>query len=609
MTRDRLTKVLEQHILRIEHVIERRKKQSNTYSRIRIIYFLTAVLGVIWSYGILDDEMYLLSLISWVFLFLVIVHFHRKIYESQEKFEHLRDIKKEHLSRMDLDWDPISFDPLDHDMNDHAFARDFNIPGKHSLFHLLDTSIYPGSGERLLSWLTTTDPDRELIRQRQQQIRELRELQPFRDKLRVINKFTRGHVSEKDWTLKDMILWLRKPVQKGFQKPLWILSALSVTNITMIGFVTTGLLNPLFLVAGFVTYLVCYNFYSDKISGLFDSMYNMEKILGRFTSVLLLLEDFKASGKPALKSLLNPFQGQERSPSNYLRKVQKLMNRAALKVNQIVWILVNFMVPWDMYYAWRVESLKEDLEVRFSEWVDVFYELEALNSLATFAQLHPGYCWPEFTEGESLLLDAKNMGHPLIEKKKKVTNDFKVEKGKDLFLITGSNMAGKSTFLRTIGINLALANAGAPVNATSFRTGLFRLFSSININDSLDDGISHFYAEVRRLKVLLNELSKEDDLPLFYFVDEIYKGTNNRERYAGSAAFLKEVAGKNGVGMVSSHDLELAELEKQIGQLSNWHFAESIEDGKMSFEYKIKPGPCPTTNALQIMRMEGLPVE
>jgi DNA mismatch repair ATPase MutS len=170
-------------------------------------------------------------------------------------------------------------------------------------------------------------------------------------------------------------------------------------------------------------------------------------------------------------------------------------------------------------------------------------------------------------------------------------------------------MAGKSTFLRTVGVNLVLAFAGAPVNASSFTTRNFRVFTSINVKDSLEGGLSHFYAEVRRLRKLLDELEGEHSVPLFFFVDEIFKGTNNRERFQGSTAFLKNVAGKNGVGMVSTHDLELASLENEISGLSNWHFAETIENGKMSFEYKIKKGPCPTTNALKIMQIEGLPID
>ncbi|MEQ9266537.1 MAG: hypothetical protein RLN81_15010 [Balneolaceae bacterium] len=244
---------------------------------------------------------------------------------------------------------------------------------------------------------------------------------------------------------------------------------------------------------------------------------------------------------------------------------------------------------------------------KLTNWFDAFYELEALNSLASFAMLNPENTWANFETSEDEFFNSKELGHPLIVSGQRVANDFKVQKEKDLFLITGSNMAGKSTFLRTVGINLVLAFSGAPVNAQRFNTQFFRVFTSINVTDSLGDGLSHFYAEVKRLRQLLDELAKEDEIPVFFFVDEIYKGTNNRERYSGSAAFLREVAGKHGVGMVSTHDLELASLEEEIPQLSNWHFAESIEDGKMSFEYKMKAGPCPSTNALHIMKIEGLP--
>ncbi|HCT52509.1 MAG TPA: hypothetical protein DF712_08615 [Balneola sp.] len=256
----------------------------------------------------------------------------------------------------------------------------------------------------------------------------------------------------------------------------------------------------------------------------------------------------------------------------------------------------------------RLENLKEELEPKITKWLDKFYELEALNSMANFAFLNGDYSFPTFNKDADALFKAEELGHPLIPENQKVANDFEIHSGKDLFLITGSNMAGKSTFLRTVGINLVLAYSGAPANAKSLNTGLYRIFTSINVNDSLGDGLSHFYAEVKRLRELLDELNKDEDQPLFFFVDEIYKGTNNKERYAGSAAFLREVAGKNGIGMVSTHDLELADLESEIDALSNWHFVESIEGGKMSFEYKLKSGPCPSTNALEIMRMEGLPV-
>jgi DNA mismatch repair ATPase MutS len=264
-------------------------------------------------------------------------------------------------------------------------------------------------------------------------------------------------------------------------------------------------------------------------------------------------------------------------------------------------------MPWDLYFAQKLSSYKQDLAPHLSKWVDHFYKLEAFSSMANFSWLNPHYRFALPDTNAKKPFEATSLGHPLIPEKQKVTNDVAIQAKGDILLITGSNMAGKSTFLRTMGINLAMCFSGAPVNAERLSAIPFRLFSSINVSDSLDDGLSHFYAEVKRLRELLNLLEDNHPTPVFFMVDEIYRGTNNRERLRGSEAFLKNVAGKNGVGLVSTHDLELAQLENSISQLSNWHFEETIEGGKMSFEYKLKPGPCPTTNALKIMEMEGLP--
>ena len=609
MTQTKLQEHLTRHISRLESKIAERERVNSIFSRVRLGYVLVVIFSVIFYYDYVSPALFVASIFGWAIGFLVILHNHRKVYQSLEKFEHLRDIKKEHIARIQLDWQGIRFRETDLELRNHPFAQDFNIPGRHSIHHLMDTSIYPGSGKRLLEWLTESNPKKETTLQRQAKVKELTSLMAFRDKLRVINLFSTLHVSEKDWTLDQMLEWLRRPEKQGIKTPLMILAGLSALNIILAMLVFTIQFSPIFLLISLLTYLVYYKGKSGLVVDLFDSAFNMEKILTRFKAALLHLEAFKFPNKPNVAGLLSPFHDENTRPSDYVRKIESLMSRAALQVNQFLWGVVNLAIPWDLYHVYLLEKMRAEFEGKFSVWVDIFYELEALNSLANFSDIHPGYCWPEFDEGSPMLFAAENLGHPLIPTSQKVTNNFQVEPGKDLFLLTGSNMAGKSTFLRTVGVNLVLANAGAPVNATMLKTRYFRLFSSININDSLDDGLSHFYAEVKRLRALLDEIDRPHEFPLFFFVDEIYKGTNNRERYAGSAAFLKKVAEKPGVGMVSSHDLELADLDAEILRLSNWHFSETIEDGKMSFEYTLKPGPCPSTNALHIMRMEGLPVQ
>jgi DNA mismatch repair ATPase MutS len=197
----------------------------------------------------------------------------------------------------------------------------------------------------------------------------------------------------------------------------------------------------------------------------------------------------------------------------------------------------------------------------------------------------------------------------LIPPAARVTNDFEIRSPGEVEILTGSNMAGKSTFLKTIGMNLCLAYAGAPVIASCLRAQPLRLYACIRITDSIVDGFSYFYAEVKCLKGLLEALEAADDLPLLFLVDEIYRGTNNRERFIGSRAFIRAVLGKRGVGLIATHDLELAHLAEANALAHNYHFRDDVRDGRLVFDYRLREGPCPTTNALKIMELEGLPVD
>lgn len=608
MTNNSIREQLQRHIQRLERRIEKRATLSKKYSTTRLIYFGVSVTILYLVSSFISDVWFMGIFVGLIAGFIVLMDRHRKVAVSKEKLEHLLAIKKEHIARMNLNWAQIPIKNFASPGKNHPFSGDLDLLGTHSLFQLIDTAIFKESAQHLKQWLLNPVPNTKEVERRQQQVQALTPLQGFRDKLRVIGLMTKRSASLKNWGNEQMLQWLRAPARKGYLVPLTILSVLATLNIIFLSLMLAGWLSPFFLMGSFVSYLLYYKFNDQFISGLFDATYNIERILDRFNAILLHLENFHPAKNSCLDELLSRYQSQEERPSQLIRKTQRLMSRAALQVNQVLWMIVNVVVPWDFYHAWRVEQLKEELEPKLTHWLEGFYEIEALNSLANYAMLHPNYCWPEITKDKLLVFEATQLGHPLIHDEQRVSNDFSIQKGKDLFLITGSNMSGKSTFLRTVGVNLVLAFAGAPVAAEAMKTDLFRVFSSINITDSLDEGYSHFYTEVRRLRFLLDELEKIHLPPLFFLVDEIYRGTNNRERFAGSAAFLKEVAGKHGVGLVSSHDLELAELEKEIPQLSNLHFVESIKNQKMSFEYLLRYGPCPSTNALEIMKMEGLPV-
>ncbi len=296
-----------------------------------------------------------------------------------------------------------------------------------------------------------------------------------------------------------------------------------------------------------------------------------------------------------------------------LPKLKQVTKRASLASSVNGWLAMNALVPLGFYTVWQLKRYNALITEYLPTWLDVWYELEALCSLANFAYLNPEYAVPDIATSKkqdaSVIFRAQGLGHPLIAKEHKVVNDFHLNELGELIMITGSNMAGKSTFLRSIGVNLCLAFAGSVVNATSLQTSLYELYACIKVTDSLADGYSYFYAEVRRLKGLLTEVEQGTQFPLFFLIDEIFKGTNNYERLIGSEAYIRALLGQKCVGAISTHDLELVKLADIFPAIKNYHFREDIMNGQMVFDYILRPGPSPTRNALRIMQMEGLPVK
>lgn len=603
-----LKQAIENQIRRVESRIDILNKWDKRISRYRLSTFAGGIVALYFAAHSGSATITLLVVGLFIGFFLWLVSRHQQVERQLQEFGTWKEIRTTHLARLDLDWSHIPTSSETFLYKDHPYSEDLNITGQHSLMHLIDTSIYSGGSNQLKQWLLATSPKTGQIVKRQQLVRELRSMAHFRDRLQLRAALSKSYTSEQDWTMPELLQWLEQDSDTDYSLSLKIMGGLAATNWVLGILYLAGLISP-YVIFSFLLYLVAYNLNSGKIKGLFNSAYQMEKLLSRFSSILVFLEEFPYKKGSALNKFCSLYHQDETRPSRFLKKIARLAAAASSQSSEILWAILNLLVPWDLYFSYKLDQYKSELKKPLNRWLDHFYKLEALCSLANFAWLNPGYILTEpERERNEPVLKAKDLGHPLIPHQQKVTNDVTIDKNGTLILVTGSNMSGKSTFLRTLGINLCLCLSGGPVNATAFRTIPFRLFSSINVTDSLDEGLSHFYAEVRKLRRLLDELDRDDTWPLFFLVDEIFRGTNNRERLTGSTAFLQHVAGKDGVGVVSTHDLELASLEDEIPELQNWHFEETIRDGKMSFEYKLKPGPCPTTNALTIMKMEGLPV-
>ena len=259
-----------------------------------------------------------------------------------------------------------------------------------------------------------------------------------------------------------------------------------------------------------------------------------------------------------------------------------------------------------MTAAFFLERRRKRIKDSFPVSMDELAELEALGSLLLLDRFQTRV-YPEILASNSAAaLNLSGVFHPLLDRSKVVANDFTFAAGKSLGLLTGSNMSGKSTFLRTVGVNQLLANMGAPVFAEVLQTAPLRIQTCIEVSDSLRDGFSYFYAEVRQLKSILEGV--RESAPVLFLIDEIFRGTNNRERQIGSRAVIRSLAqSRSSLGFVSTHDLELVSLETSSPRIVNLHFREDIDAaGKMVFSYHLRSGPCPTTNALKIMQAEGI---
>lgn len=604
-------RVLQRHLERLERRLQHLGKASQRYTRMRwtiavggllITWMVARWFGTAPAWGVL---------IAVIAAFVWVALGHGRVKASITNHTLWHRIKSTHLARMRRDWASIPEPSSPAGEPEHQFASDLNLIGNHSLLHLMDTTMSRGGMERLRSWLLYPVLDREHVRERQAMVREIVPLSMFRDRL-ALHEARAAQQPEMRWEGEQVIAWLESDSGAGRLLP-WVLvlGLLALANGVLYILAQAEVLPRLWPYT-LVAYIGLYLTRTNAVRGLFDDAVRLEQTLRRFRAVLLYLESRSYDRTPHLAALCRPFWQAEPRPSAVLKRVVRLADMASAQRANIFGVLLNLLVPWNLYVAYRFNRCKQDVKTRLPEWIETWYDLEALNALANFGYLQPDATFPEIradidTVSEPVLR-TEALGHPLLPDEVRVCNDFTLAHLGEVVMITGSNMSGKSTFLRTLGVNLCLAYAGAPVCAAVLQTGLMRVFTCINVSDSVTDGISYFYAEVKRLKALLQALSMPSDTPLLFLIDEIFRGTNNRERLIGSQSYIEALTGGHGVGLVSTHDLELVRLAESLPTIHNYHFRETIADGRMAFDYELRTGPCPTTNALTIMQLEGLPV-
>lgn len=339
-----------------------------------------------------------------------------------------------------------------------------------------------------------------------------------------------------------------------------------------------------------------------------------------FEPLLKLTEDFDKASK-SLKMYEYSFEAIEQSEFES-EKLQALKNQVcdgkttaskAIKTlrsilsqlenrGNMLYQPINVLFLLDLFWLRQTEIWKRKHGKSAEKWFAAVHEFDLLNDMASFSYANPDYTFPTFTE-EKFVINAEELGHPLIKKDNRVSNSFEFAGQGFVGLITGSNMSGKSTFLRTVGLNLAMAQMGLPVCAKSFVFSATRIFTGMRTTDNLEESVSSFYAELARIKSLLDSINDE---PVFYLLDEILKGTNSEDRNKGSISLIQQLNSKTAFGLISTHDLTLSSMENDSKSIKNYSFNSTIEGDEIIFDYHLTDGACRSFNASKLMEKMGI---
>ena len=480
----------------------------------------------------------------------------------------------------------------------HFYADDLDVFGAHSLFRLLNRTHTFGGAQKLAGWLkgaATADQ----IPSRQRMLTELAPKLEWRQQLEAAAM----HYREVNQPTSALLAWMATPAVDGNQFGMRVLRFLPLLTLPLLLAWSVDAL-PFRVVFWFLFgHLLVLGRIFRSVKEIVDKTVTVSKTLLAYADVLRVIEkeEFTTPELRALQSiLLSPTTGAARAIREFAVVLQNLNYRN----NPYFYLLVGIPTLWDLQFLIRTEQWKKRHRSDLPRWVDALAEWEALNSLAGFAFSNPGFAFPVIS-AEPIELRARGLGHVLIGTEKRVTNDVALHGPGKTLVITGSNMSGKSTFLRTVGVNTILALAGAPVCADAFTISVVQVFTSMRTQDSLAESVSSFYAELKRLKQLIVFTAQPQ--PVLYLLDEILKGTNSQDRHHGAKALIRQLHRQRASGFVSTHDLELGKMADEHPEwVANYSFNSDLIDGHLYFDYTLYPGLCRSFNASQLMKQIGI---
>jgi hypothetical protein len=584
----------QQNVEKLTLDIQALRVKRNTLTALKLSAFVAiAIFAVLvfTDYGLLQLIILIASLL--VFIGIAVL---------DEKTTNLYFLKKElkKVSQLELAYLNRDFNDLDQGLEfkngKHNYSNDLDLFGSDSLFQAINRTVTKKGKSKLAEWLLGSIKSQNEIVETQKGVNELKGFSDWRLFFRAT-----GNLKGLDEKESDFSSWLDPKTffNKKWTPTLYIIVGLNALIILAavlgyidleIPFYTSGVL--LFIAFRFLGYISKVHQKLDVFAKNFAGYHKLIKQIGE--------QDFKSERLNAIKATL--FEGKHNSALAF-QKVSKILNSFDQRSNVLVTVMFNALYMRDIFLLIELDKWKEKYNPFLLSWIDSLAEVDALSCLANYHFNHPEFIYP--TPVENTIISAKELGHPAIPKANRVCNDFEISANHRMDIVTGANMAGKSTFLRTVGVNLILAKCGGPVCASTFEFKPITLFTSMRTSDDLADETSYFHAELLRLKQLVNITASSQQV--FIILDEILKGTNSTDKLNGSKRFLTRLLQLPVSGLVATHDLELGRLEKEYPEnFKNTCFEIAIDGNEIDYDYKLKSGVSQNMNATLLMESMDL---
>ena len=578
--------------------IELLNKSINIIGWLRLVVVICILALSYYLYSKLGVSYAILGIILGIVVFMIMANYHNKKITARDKVLIEIEFNEKGLKRLNGQYK--DFEDVGDDLvkENHPFANDIDIFGKSSLFQMINTTRTKAGRKRLGEILSLDKlPTKEEIKKRQEATCELAKKIEWRKKLYVNATFKK----KKNGELNELLDWCNSESKNAMPKV--IISCLFILITFIVIFLCISGVFPItYLILDFMVNFVVIKFLTrDKT----EAIYLFQKVkydVKAYSNILIAIEDeeFKSSYLNEYKNKLNNKSG---SCKDAMKKLSNLLDWIGDSAGNAYFFIFNVVLFADVFILYNLNNWKINYGKELSKWLEVMGEFEAISSISNLYFDNDDWSFAEISETNEI--KALDMAHPLIGERA-VANSYDLEYPKKITLITGSNMSGKSTFLRTVGVNLVLAYIGAPSRAKKFKCSIMNIYTCMRTKDNLEESISSFYAEILRIKLIIEACRKGKKV--FFLLDEIFKGTNSKDRHTGATVLIKQLSQNGAMGLLSTHDLELCDLEKEMQELKNYNFREYYEDNKIKFDYKLRKGRSTTQNAVYLMKLAGIEI-